>query len=136
MADFVVDASALVATLNKERDALDFETALQATDWAIGLPTLFEAKIWLLRKRPAMAPAFLEYLALASPVFVEFSQQVEPLAVDAFARFGKGRHPARLNFGDCMAYAVAKHLDLPLLFKGGDFGKTDITIHPASVIIE
>ncbi len=48
-------------------------------------------------------------------------------AVDAFMRFGRGRgHPAKLNFGDCMAYALAKSLDAPLLYKGDDFAKTDI----------
>lgn len=48
-------------------------------------------------------------------------------AIDAFMRFGRGRgHPAKLNFGDCMAYALAKSLDAPLLYKGGDFAKTDI----------
>ena len=54
-------------------------------------------------------------------------------ATDAFARFGKGTgHPARLNFGDCLVYAVAKRRGLPLLFKGDDFGHTDLTRHPAS----
>ena len=48
------------------------------------------------------------------------------LARDAFLRFGKGRHPARLNFGDCAAYALAKSRALPLLFKGEDFARTDI----------
>ncbi len=48
------------------------------------------------------------------------------IATEAFLRFGKGRHPAALNFGDCMSYAIAKHMDAPLLYKGGDFSKTDI----------
>jgi ribonuclease VapC len=47
-------------------------------------------------------------------------------AVEAYQRFGKGRHPAGLNFGDCFAYACARHLDMPLLFKGDDFSRTDI----------
>ncbi|WP_407521619.1 type II toxin-antitoxin system VapC family toxin [Methylobacterium oryzisoli] len=47
-------------------------------------------------------------------------------AADAFARFGKGRHPAGLNYGDCFAYALARTLDAPLLYKGGDFARTDI----------
>lgn len=50
------------------------------------------------------------------------------LAVEAFERFGKGRHPAELNMGDCFAYACARGLDVPLLFKGNDFSKTDIGI--------
>ncbi len=48
------------------------------------------------------------------------------LAADAFMRFGKGRHPARLNLGDCFSYALAKSLNAPLLYKGDDFGQTDI----------
>lgn len=48
------------------------------------------------------------------------------LAADAFLRFGKGRHPAGLNLGDCFAYALAKSLNAPLLYKGDDFGRTDI----------
>ena len=52
----------------------------------------------------------------------------------AFAKFGRGRggHPAKLNFGDCMAYAVSAVMRAPLLFKGGDFGLTDVMRHPAS----
>ena len=48
------------------------------------------------------------------------------IAREAFLRFGKGRHPARLNCGDCASYALAKSLNIPLLFKGADFAKTDI----------
>ncbi|MDP3525968.1 MAG: type II toxin-antitoxin system VapC family toxin, partial [Hoeflea sp.] len=63
----------------------------------------------------------------------EFDIQIVPIppeagfaAVDAFERFGKGRHPASLNFGDCLSYGCAKALDLPLLFKGNDFALTDV----------
>jgi ribonuclease VapC len=53
--------------------------------------------------------------------------EATPLALDAFARFGKGRgHPAQLNMGDCFAYACARHFEEPLLFKGADFSRTDI----------
>ena len=54
-------------------------------------------------------------------------------AEKAFDRFGKGRHPAGLNMGDCFSYAVAAISKAPLLFKGRDFGETDIKIHPRSV---
>lgn len=57
-------------------------------------------------------------------VAVDFPQA--RIAADAFARFGRGRHPARLNYGDCFAYALANSLDAPLLYKGDDFDKTDI----------
>ena len=48
---------------------------------------------------------------------------------------GKGRHPAKLNYGDCMAYAVAMHHDVPVLFKGADFGHTDVKVHPMSAML-
>lgn len=54
------------------------------------------------------------------------------LAADAFSLYGKGRHPAGLNYGDCFAYALARHLGAPLLFKGRDFGQTDLASALAS----
>ena len=57
---------------------------------------------------------------------VSFGPEHLDLAIDAFRRFGKGRHPAGLNFGDCLSYALAKATGEPLLFKGDDFSKTDI----------
>lgn len=61
------------------------------------------------------------------PVVVEpVDQSAGELAVSAYQRFGKGRHPASLNFGDCFAYACARHLNMPLLYNGDDFSKTDI----------
>lgn len=56
------------------------------------------------------------------------------MARSAFDQFGKGRHRAALNYGDCMTYAIAMAEGLPLLFKGGDFGLTDVRVHPASVL--
>ena len=57
---------------------------------------------------------------------VDWTNSLADIATEAFMRFGKGRHKASLNFGDCMAYALAKSLDAPLLYKGDDFAKTDI----------
>lgn len=57
---------------------------------------------------------------------VAHDRRLAEIARDAFLRFGKGRHPARLNCGDCAAYALAKSLTVPLLFKGSDFAQTDI----------
>ena len=57
---------------------------------------------------------------------VPFDAIQAAIARDAFQRFGKGRHPARLNLGDCFAYALARHVDEPLLFKGDDFARSDI----------
>lgn len=55
-----------------------------------------------------------------------FTAEQFPIAIDAFRRFGKGRHPAELNFGDCFSYALAKATGEPLLFKGDEFSQTDI----------
>lgn len=57
---------------------------------------------------------------------VPWTEDLSDVSVATFMQFGKGRHPAKLNFGDCMAYALAKSLDAPLLYKGSDFAKTDI----------
>lgn len=71
-----------------------------------------------------MAEALMAEAALA---IVAFDETQVSMAMDAFLRFGRGRnHPARLNYGDCMAYALAKFLDAPLLFKGNDFSFTDV----------
>jgi ribonuclease VapC len=67
-----------------------------------------------------------EWLALRRVEIVPVDLPLARLAADAFVRFGRGRHPAGLNYGDCFAYALAKHLRAPLLFKGDDFARTDI----------
>ena len=68
-----------------------------------------------------------EILVEAGVTVVPLTADIARVAVDAFARFGKGRgHPAQLNFGDCLSYGCAKFHDVPLLFKGDDFARTDI----------
>ena len=64
--------------------------------------------------------------AICELEIVAHDRELAHIAREAFLRFGKGRHPARLNCGDCASYALAKSLNIPLLFKGGDFAKTDI----------
>lgn len=68
------------------------------------------------------------YVARSRMVIAPFTESQAGLAREAFRRYGKGRHPAQLNFGDCMAYALAKDTGEELLFKGTDFGQTDIAI--------
>jgi ribonuclease VapC len=68
----------------------------------------------------------LDYIDLLDIELRPVPAEAPRLALDAFDRFGKGRHPAALNFGDCFAYACARHFDEPLLFKGSDFTLTDI----------
>lgn len=67
-----------------------------------------------------------ELLKTISPTVIVFDAQQAKLARIAWKAYGKGRHPAKLNFGDCCSYATAKHLNQPLLFKGNDFSQTDI----------
>lgn len=77
----------------------------------------------------AHAPGRIAAEALLDDLGIEtlaWSDDYAGIAADAFLNFGKGQHKASLNFGDCMAYAIAKSLDLPLLFKGNDFSQTDI----------
>jgi ribonuclease VapC len=136
MVDFAVDASVLVAILKEEPEARRFEAALASGNWIIGWPAMLEVRIWQLRNPQFVGLQFVSTLVNDETVkFVDFSRDLEAIAAEAYARFGKGRHPATLNYGDCMTYAVAKHFDVPLLFKGADFGKTDLKIHPASAII-
>jgi ribonuclease VapC len=72
------------------------------------------------------AERFDSYLAAANVDIMPIGAREQALAIEAFDRFGKGRHPAALNMGDCFAYACARTLGLPLLYKGDDFGRTDI----------
>jgi ribonuclease VapC len=70
--------------------------------------------------------AVIDYLDLVEIDLVSLPPHTATIALHAFDRFGKGRHPAQLNMGDCFAYACARHFGQPLLFKGGDFPLTDI----------
>lgn len=67
-----------------------------------------------------------DLLTMYSILIIPAEDTFAEMATDAFAKFGKGRHPAGLNFGDCFAYALAKRYNVPLLFKGNDFSRTDI----------
>jgi ribonuclease VapC len=69
-----------------------------------------------------------DLLAELKPAIVEFSRDQALLARSAWRKYGKGRHSAKLNFGDCCSYALAKHLQQPLLFKGNDFSRTDVKL--------
>lgn len=129
-----LDSSVLVAILNREAEALAFSDILAGSSLIIGWPTVFETRLWVLRHAPVLENWLDELIADESTTTVDFGRQQEQAARDAYQRFGRGRHPAALNYGDCMAYSVAKSADAPLLFKGADFGKTDVAVHPASVI--
>lgn len=130
----VVDSSVLIAILKREAEAEGFERALEEEQLAIGWPTVFEVRLWTIRRGERSDFEWLDdFLSAVELRKVPFNEALEWHAAQAFHAFGKGRHAAQLNYGDCMAYATAKALAAPLLFKGRDFGQTDIAIHPASI---
>jgi ribonuclease VapC len=125
----VVDSSAVLAILLGEPERDDYIALLAgADDPLISTATLVEASIVMqVRAGDAGVQDLDDLLAAAGvrPVAVDADQAA--LARQAFARFGKGRAPAGLNFGDCFAYALAQATGRPLLFKGADFAQTDVT---------
>ena len=123
-----LDSSALVAVLFAEAGYLDLVDRILAADHVrIGAPTLVETSVVLAGRRRSAATKEIEGLVkeLAITV-VPFGEDEWHTAVDAFVRFGRGRHRAGLNFGDCLAYAAAATANDTLLFVGDDFTHTDI----------
>jgi len=125
----VVDTSALVAILRREPEADDFLRIIIHSGSCLVLSvSIMEASL-VLAGREGDDTSWLGLDQLIARAGIEVVPQDRLLAEitrEAFLRFGKGRHPARLNMGDCAAYALARSRGLPLLFKGGDFSKTDI----------
>lgn len=126
-----VDASALVAVLLNEDDASELDARMSARAPCFTSPlAVWEAARAVSRQRDVPikdAQAAVESLLRIAEVLVTaVDPEVRHLAIEAQVRFGKGRHPAALNFGDCFAYACARHAGVPLLYKGDDFAHTDI----------
>jgi ribonuclease VapC len=124
----IVDSSAILAILQLESEALSFATAItRASERYISAVSVLEAGIVVVKRRGARGARDVdELIATTALQVVPFDSQQASIAVAAFEHYGKGRHPAGLNFGDCAAYALAKSLGQPLLFKGRDFMQTDI----------
>jgi ribonuclease VapC len=124
----VVDSSALVAILLGEPDCEVFETALLDADRArLSAASLVEASIVVESRLGSDARGAVADLVAALDIEIAaFTKDHAQAAIEAFRRFGKGRHPAALNICDCMAYALAAATGEPLLYKGEDFAKTDI----------
>jgi ribonuclease VapC len=123
----VVDTSALMAILNREPEAEAVIAILSANSVKIAAPTRFEFEMVAIGRKHEAGRAQAAQLLIDFRISVhEWTDEHAQLATEAFARFGKGRHPAGLNFGDCMTYALARSLDAPLLFKGNDFAQTDM----------
>ncbi len=122
----VADTSAFAAVIFQEPDADRYAGALtDSVSVIVPAPSALELRLVLCRRFGRAAMSLADQLLSAPSIqIVEWNAAHLPLATDALARFG-GR-PARLNFGDCMVYAVAKALDAPLLYKGEDFARTDI----------
>ena len=124
----VVDSSVLIAVLLMEPDAEQLLNQLiYADELYISAVSLVEtAMVIEYKKGQTGADKLDELLAELTPSIVAFDQKQADLARTAWREYGKGRHPAKLNFGDCCSYALAKHLNKPLLFKGNDFSQTDL----------
>ena len=131
----IVDSSALVALIMAERSARAVLDALEAHHGcAVGAPALLETAMVLAGRRVGGAPQAEADLARVVTRFeiaiVSFSAEHWQSAWAAFVHFGKGRHPAALNFGDCLTYAVAKLSGQPILCVGDDFAQTDLELVP------
>jgi ribonuclease VapC len=123
----VVDSSALVAIALREPDRGPLIQALEAADEILISPMNYVETGVVLTTHGLFASREAIDVWLADyRVQVAREPAIETTALDAYLRFGKGRHPARLNLADCFAYALAKQLDAPLLYKGDDFPLTDI----------
>ena len=128
----VVDTSALVAVLQTEpeADALT-EAMLAAVSPRVSSATLVEAGIVMQGRHGDAGSRGLDtLLAQVRAEVVPLTAAHAAAAREAFRRFGKGRHPAALNYGDCFSYALSVALAEPLLFVGDDFGQTDVDVAP------
>jgi ribonuclease VapC len=124
----ILDTSVIVAVTLREPGYEDLVGKMRsASILGVGTPTLTEAGMVLSSRLGVEPQALLDrFLRDFGVVPVVFGEQHWREALDAFRRFGKGRHPASLNFGDCLSYATARLADHPLLFVGDDFSRTDI----------
>jgi ribonuclease VapC len=128
----ILDSSALVAVLLKEPDhERVIERLAENPAAGVGAPTLVETGIVLGARLAARGQTLLGRFVQANELEVlPCEEEHWTLAVQAFLRFGKGRHPAALNFGDCLTYATARASGEPLLCVGEDFAKTDLELVP------
>jgi ribonuclease VapC len=126
----ILDSSVIVAVAMRETGYEELVGKMRSADTlGIGTPTLTEAGMVLSSRLGVEPQALLDrFLRDFGVVPVAFGEQHWREALEAFRRFGKGRHPAALNFGDCLSYAVARLAGHPLLFAGDDFPRTDIEV--------
>jgi ribonuclease VapC len=124
----VIDTSAVVAILLEEEDQLRYAEAIEgASARLVSAVTRVELSFVVEgRKREAGRERLERFFALTGAEIVAVTPEQATLAIGAFRTYGKGRHPAGLNIGDCFSYALASATGHPLLFKGNDFVQTDI----------
>ncbi len=124
----VIDTSAVVAILRSEPEAARLERALVADPIRLIPATcVLEARMVLISRRGEHALAEIDlWLSKIAADIIPVDAELVDLATQAWLAYGKGRHPAALNFADCLSYALAKRADEPLLFIGKDFSQTDI----------
>ena len=126
----ILDSSAIVAVLRAEPDAPGFAGAIESAQRRrVSAVSYVEAAVVIDSGRDAVASRRFDDFIRASRIEVEsVTPKQAEIARQAYRDFGKGRHRAGLNFGDCFAYALAKEMDEPLLFKGDDFRHTDVEV--------
>ena len=124
----VLDSSAIVAIHLREPGHERLIDRIDAAEVVVvGVPTLLEtAMVLTTRLGQDARPMLFAFLRRLEAEVVPFNEEHLDAAATAFIRFGRARHPAALNFGDCMSYAVASVAGMPLLFAGEDFKRTDI----------
>jgi ribonuclease VapC len=124
----VIDSSAILAIIYAEPEAQTFLHLINQSDRCLlSSPGYVELSIVLGTRHGEKGVENLDRLLESlSVTMVPFTPAQARLAAEAFLKFGKGRHPAKLNMGDCFSHAPAKDMGQPLLFKGNDFGQTDI----------
>lgn len=124
----LLDSSAVLCALLNERGSSRLRIMLgQAKIVAIGAPTLLEASLVMSSRSLDGRHVVEGFIRDCAAEVLEFRRDHSEVALSAFLRFGKGRHPAKLNFGDCMSYALARMSGLKLVYTGEDFGKTDLS---------
>jgi ribonuclease VapC len=130
----VLDTSAILAILQGEPERRKFNEAIEAAETrSLSTASFVECSMVLESRYGPDGVRDLDlFIAKAQISLVPVDVEQAELARRAFRDYGKGRHPAGLNFGDCFAYALARATDAQLLFKGNDFTETDIECHPAS----
>ena len=130
----VIDTSALLAILQNEPERRVFNEAIEAAETRLLSAASFVESSMIVESRyGADGIRDLDlFIAKAQLELVAVDVEQAQIARQAFREFGKGRHPAGLNFGDCFSYALARSHTESLLYKGADFGRCDIESHPAS----